>query len=108
MKTTIAVIVFVAGYVAAAASAMDQSTSKKQGYDDRPFLCAAMFKILMEGHLDPAEKDDHNRFKTRFDALHAWGRIVLPASEELTTKRERWCKLILISRALLRSRKKKN
>lgn len=28
----------------------------------------------MEGHLDPAEKDDHNRFKTRFDALYALGK----------------------------------
>ncbi|MHC2543218.1 hypothetical protein ACVINY_003930 [Sinorhizobium meliloti] len=55
MKTTIAVIVFVAGYVAASASAMDQSTSKKQGYDDRPFLCAAVFRALMEGNLDTAE-----------------------------------------------------
>jgi hypothetical protein len=67
-------MVFVAGYVAASASAMNQSTSKEKGYDDRPFLCAAVFRILMEGHLDPAEKDDHNRFKTRFDALYALGK----------------------------------
>ncbi len=36
-------------------------------------FCAAVFRMLMERHLDPAEKDDHNLFKTRFDALYALG-----------------------------------
>lgn len=53
---------------------MDQSTSKKQGYDDRPFLCAAVFRALMEGNLDTAEEKNRYRLKSRFDAMYALGK----------------------------------
>lgn len=52
---------------------MDQSTSKQRGYDDRPFLCAAVFRALMEG-LDSSEEKNRYHLKSRFDAVYALGK----------------------------------
>jgi hypothetical protein len=60
----------ITGLFSISAAAAEQSN---EIYSERPFMCAAVFRILMEGHLNPDEGREHDRFKARFDALYKIG-----------------------------------
>ncbi|MCA1494979.1 hypothetical protein I6F11_29635 [Ensifer sp. NBAIM29] len=72
MKAIIGILFTLSGFVFVSANAAAQGTHEI--YSERPFMCAAVFRILMEGHLKPEEKEEYDRYKTRFDALYESGK----------------------------------
>lgn len=52
---------------AAAALAQDQGTNKIGAYDDRPFVCGALFGILVEAHSGDRDREVYNHYKSKFD-----------------------------------------
>jgi hypothetical protein len=68
LKNLLAIIALTAGLFAVSASAED---NKINGYDDRPFTCGAVFRILMNNHVNDKDKQIYNRYKSIFDKLYA-------------------------------------
>lgn len=64
-------IALIVGLLVVSASAGEQKSSKIEGYDDRPFTCGAVFRILMEGHVNDKDKKIYNEYKSIFDELYA-------------------------------------
>lgn len=67
LKITVAIVASIAGSFVASASAQDQTGKSIGVYDDRPFMCGALFRLLFEAHSDDKDRQVYNHYKSRFD-----------------------------------------
>jgi hypothetical protein len=66
-KILVGGIASIAGAFALSAFAQDQTDNKIGAYDDRPFVCGALFGILVEAHSGDKDREVYNHYKSRFD-----------------------------------------
>ncbi|WP_428426121.1 hypothetical protein [Pararhizobium sp.] len=66
-KFLVGAIASIAGAFALSASAQDQAGNKIGAYDDRPFICGALFSVLGEVHSSDKNREVYNHYKSRFD-----------------------------------------
>ncbi|WP_426126915.1 hypothetical protein [Pararhizobium sp. PWRC1-1] len=67
MKITVAILASIAGAFITFASAQDPTSKTIGVYDDRPFICGALFTVLVEAHSEDRDREVYNHYKSRFD-----------------------------------------
>ncbi len=67
LKITVAILASIAGAFITAASAQDPASRTIGAYDDQPFICGALFSVLVEAHSGDRDREVYNHYKSRFD-----------------------------------------
>ena len=70
LKIPIAIITSIVGSFVVPAFAGGQTNNKIGVYDDRPFICGAVYRILVEAHSGDKDKEIYKYYKSRFDRLY--------------------------------------